>query len=749
MGGCSHATFNTSTMQRTSSYKDLLLQLRVRGGGVLAAIGSHVWATVWTSLLAALLGWGLARHVSRRLHTDMHLIPGPWRHALPLLGNLLEVLRPDFHRVLLQWADQYGGIVRVKFLWHDGLVVTDPAALAVISGRGEGAMDKAADMYSPVNMMCTPHGRPNLLTSPADASWKAVRKAVALSFAFGNIKTKFPLVRERTEQLVEWLRAMGPGQDVDVDQAALRVTLDVIGLSAFGHDYGCVRLDAVPPSHLLRVLPRAFTEVMRRVANPLRGVAPGLFKNGPKGRQSFSDFQTHMRQLLREMLARGPPPPSDRDIGAQLARVLLAARQEAEKQQQKGEGNEHQARGRGSLWRLLRGGGRSAHAITEERILSEIGILFVEGFETTGHTISWTLFNVATTPGVQEAAAAELAAAGLLVRPPSECGRAAARPLELDDLKRLPYITACIKEAMRMFPVVSIMGKVTDKPLRVGPYRVPAGTPVATPLFAIHNTHHNWVEPHAFKPERWLDVPVESYVLDMRAREGITQGPTPGLSPSPHRSKQHPQPHGSGPAGAMAMAAAAAPAGPADNPKLAASAADPLAHGFGGGSGDDSCGVSSIGSISSNSSMLTNRTGNTSTLLPTVLSHTSSIASGSGSGSMGPWGRGHASSGAHEEDEDDVGGAGGHLPASARAGISYMPFSEGPRSCVGQSLAKMEVLTVVALLLANFRIRLADEMGGREGIRRRESTHLTLQTAGTRGIRMHLTPRDQEQGQGA
>ncbi len=38
------------------------------------------------------------------------------------------------------------------------------------------------------------------------------------------------------------------------------------------------------------------------------------------------------------------------------------------------------------------------------------------------------------------------------------------------------------------------------------------------------------------------------------------------------------------------------------------------------------------------------------------------------------------------------------------------------------------------------------QMGGREGIRRRESTHLTLQTAGTRGIRMHLVPRDQEQG---
>jgi hypothetical protein len=70
-----------------------------------------------------------------------------------------------------------------------------------------------------------------------------------------------------------------------------------------------------------------------------------------------------------------------------------------------------------------------------------------------------------------------------------------------------------------------------------------------------------------------------------------------------------------------------------------------------------------------------------------------------------------------------------------------MPFSEGPRNCVGQSLAKMEVMTLLAKLLANFRIELAPEMGGRPGIISRESTHLTLQTAGTKGIRCHLHPR--------
>lgn len=45
-----------------------------------------------------------------------------------------------------------------------------------------------------------------------------------------NIKKKFPLVLGRINQLCERLAAAGPGTSIDVDQAALRVTLDVIGL---------------------------------------------------------------------------------------------------------------------------------------------------------------------------------------------------------------------------------------------------------------------------------------------------------------------------------------------------------------------------------------------------------------------------------------------------------------------------------------------------------------------------------------
>jgi cytochrome P450 len=55
---------------------------------------------------------------------------------------------------------------------------------------------------------------------------------------------------------------------------------------------------------------------------------------------------------------------------------------------------------------------------------------------------------------------------------------------------------------------------MTTKVTKIGKYTVPPGTIVATPLFAIQNTIHNWDKPEEFIPERWLDVPVETYVYD-------------------------------------------------------------------------------------------------------------------------------------------------------------------------------------------------------------------------------------------
>ena len=55
----------------------------------------------------------------------------------------------------------------------------------------------------------------------------------------------FQHVQQTVSQLIQILRTKGPAEVVDMDHAALRVTLDVIGQVGFGKDFGATKsLDA-------------------------------------------------------------------------------------------------------------------------------------------------------------------------------------------------------------------------------------------------------------------------------------------------------------------------------------------------------------------------------------------------------------------------------------------------------------------------------------------------------------------------
>lgn len=72
------------------------------------------------------------------------------------------------------------------------------------------------------------------------------------------------------------------------------------------------------------------------------------------------------------------------------------------------------------------------------------------GFETTAHTLTFTLAALAMHPDVQARLAAELYAAGLVGK-----AERPARQLEYDDLRSLPFLCNVLRESMRMFPVVA------------------------------------------------------------------------------------------------------------------------------------------------------------------------------------------------------------------------------------------------------------------------------------------------------
>ncbi len=79
--------------------------------------------------------------------------------------------------------------------------------------------------------------------------------------------------------------------------------------------------------------------------------------------------------------------------------------------------------------------------LSEDRMASEIGIFFLAGFETTGHSGAWLLYLVSQHPEVEAKICQELDQHGLLVT----AARPNPRQVTYDDLAKLTYLDMAIK----------------------------------------------------------------------------------------------------------------------------------------------------------------------------------------------------------------------------------------------------------------------------------------------------------------
>jgi cytochrome P450 len=75
-----------------------------------------------------------------------------------------------------------------------------------------------------------------------------------------------------------------------------------------------------------------------------------------------------------------------------------------------------------------------------------------------------------------------------------------------DPAARDGYVEATIHEAMRNRPVIPMIVRLVTRPWRLGEYVLPARTPVAISIIALHHRADVYPEPYAFRPERFLGI---------------------------------------------------------------------------------------------------------------------------------------------------------------------------------------------------------------------------------------------------
>jgi cytochrome P450 len=129
--------------------------------------------------------------------------------------------------------------------------------------------------------------------------------------------------------------------------------------------------------------------------------------------------------------------------------------------------------------------------MTDRQLHDEIMTLFLAGHETTANVLSWTWLLLGQNPDVEQKLIEEL---GRVLR-----GRVPTPA----DLPRLVYTDTVLRESMRLYPPVWVIGRRALAPFRLGEYELPADTNVLISQLIMHRDARYFPEPQRFDPDRW------------------------------------------------------------------------------------------------------------------------------------------------------------------------------------------------------------------------------------------------------
>ncbi|XP_076376571.1 cytochrome P450 4C1 [Megalopta genalis] len=135
---------------------------------------------------------------------------------------------------------------------------------------------------------------------------------------------------------------------------------------------------------------------------------------------------------------------------------------------------------------------QNGDALTDEDIRNEVNTFMFAGHDTTATSVSWILYALGRHPEYQEKILDEY------------YNVAGTNELECDMLNKLTWLTACIKESWRVYPVAPLIGRQIYKPINISGHDIPIGSTLLVNLFLLHRDPRYFPDPDSYRPERFL-----------------------------------------------------------------------------------------------------------------------------------------------------------------------------------------------------------------------------------------------------
>ncbi|KAI0918769.1 hypothetical protein AcV7_006907 [Taiwanofungus camphoratus] len=427
-------------------------------------------------LLTLVIALCLYRSITLRQGQDIHRLLGPSRKITNWIwGHELMAFQAEATEMYTKWASICGPIFKIKAaLFHSDIIIAaDHAAVQHIFQHSDDYVKSPAFRPPVANVL----GK-GLVWAEGD-DHKKQRRVLATAFSPENLKGMADDISECSEKLESRLTnqvlSRGGGATVNIVELTSSCTLDIIGRVAFGHDFKSGQSTEAKQIHtswnghvnggltfggfIAMLVIRAFPYV---TLIPLPAV-----KAGGRIRQIVI-------KLSKRLLERG----SFKESGKDILSILMKADKER---------------------------GTKEEGLTPQQILDNISTFMMVGHETTAGSISFTLLDLARHPEKQRKLREEVRSYG--------------RDLSYDDVQRLEYLDAVVKEGLRLHPASPQTERVAlrddviplSKPVRtrdgeaLTSLRVKAGQVIHIPFTTMQVNTAVWGPSAAeFHPERWI-----------------------------------------------------------------------------------------------------------------------------------------------------------------------------------------------------------------------------------------------------
>ncbi|RXG73251.1 putative cytochrome P450 12a4, mitochondrial, partial [Armadillidium vulgare] len=132
--------------------------------------------------------------------------------------------------------------------------------------------------------------------------------------------------------------------------------------------------------------------------------------------------------------------------------------------------------------------------LTRKDVVTFMLDMFFAGIDTTSHTLGFTLYLLARNKEKQKKLQEEL---DLVLGDGKEI-------LNEKQLGSLTYLKACVKESLRLFPLLPAHVRILQEDAVLGGYKIPKGHVVGVPTLTSGRDEKNFKQSNEFIPERWM-----------------------------------------------------------------------------------------------------------------------------------------------------------------------------------------------------------------------------------------------------